>query len=294
MKSWISRALLALSVAVGCAKATDERLLTGDDEEEGGASGTGARPTGGSTGIGGSTGGSSGRGGGGAGGTTPTGGLGGAAGASGKGGTGGSDMGGASDGGEGGADPCVVVGAPSTPRVDYKEGARALTDDPGGEIRLLNASTAAVPLSELSLRYWFTSEFTCAQTTDQFTVYIDDFRFQMPHVEKSKSDVTIDVVALDTGAPGCEAYFELGFTAATGSLEPNQYAAISYHTQLPIYDRTHSQANDYSYGACTTTHVYWEKITVYRDGRLITGVPPGGGGGDGGAGGESSGGMGGI
>ena len=297
MRPWIGRALLSLTLAVACAKATEERILTGDDEE-GGDGGTGASPFGGSAGLGGTTGtgGKGGAGQGGAGGTTPTGGKGGAGqgGAVATGGTSGSDMGGASDGGEGGVNPCTVVGTPPAVRVDYKEGSRPLTDDPGGEIHLLNASSAAIPLSELSLRYWFSSEFTCAETTDQFTVYIDDFRFQMPHAEKVKTDVTISVVTLDTGAPGCDAYFELGFTAATGSLEQGQYAAISYHTQLPIYTRTHNQANDYSYGACTMTHVYWERITVYRDGSLIAGVPPGGGGGEGGAGGESGGGMGGI
>jgi hypothetical protein len=291
MKSWFGRALLALTLAASCAKATEERILTGDDEGTGGDGATGGR--GGSTGPGGSAGSSAASGRGGAAGSAPTGGKGGASGASGSGGTGGSDAGGASDGGEGGADPCVVVDPPSTPRVDYKEGARALTDDPGGEIHLLNATSAAIPLSELSLRYWFTSEFPCAQTMTAFTVYIDDFRFQNPHFEKSKTDVLIDVVGLDTGAPGCDAYFELGFAAATGSLEPNQYAAISYHTQLNDYTRPHSQENDYSYGACTVTHVYWDKITVYRDGRLVTGTPPGGGG-EGGAGGEGSGGMGGI
>jgi hypothetical protein len=124
-------------------------------------------------------------------------------------------------------------------------------------------------------------------------VTINDFRFQMMHVEKMKSDVTINVVGLEATGTGCDAYFELGFAPAAGSLEPNQYAAISYHSQLNDYTRTHSQANDYSYGACKTAHVYWEKITVYRDGRLVAGVPPGGGG-EGGAGGESGGGMGGI
>ena len=296
MKTWLGRALLSLTIAVGCAKATEERILTGDDEE-GGAAGTGASPFGGSTGLGGTTGtgGASGKGG--AGGATPTGGKGGVAGQGGTsttGGTSGSDMGGASDGGEGGADPCVVAMPPSTPRVDYKAGATADTNDPSGEIRLLNATSAPILLSELSLRYWFTSEFSCAQTTAEFQVTVNDFRFQNPHDPMSSADVTTDVVALDTGAPGCDAYIELGFSTTTASLLPNQYAAISYHTQLPIYTTPHSQANDYSYGACTATHVYWDRITVYRDGRLVTGTPPGGGGGEGGAGGENGGGMGGI
>jgi hypothetical protein len=286
---WFRNALIAMCLAQACARATDEKLLGSGDDDSGGASGSAGRPTGGNAGFGGtpSSGGSAGRGG------ASTGG------AAGKGGTssgaGGASDGGASDGGEGGVDPCTVVGTPPEVRVDYKAGARQVTEEPGGEIRLQNETTAEIPLSELRFRYWFTSEFTCALTSDQFAVMIDDFRLQNPHVEKAKPDVTIRVVSLGTGAPGCDAYFELGFAAAAGSLEPNQYAAISYHSQIPIYDRTHSQTNDYSYGACTTNHVYWERITVYRDGRLVAGrEPPGGGGGEGGAGGEGGGGMGGI
>jgi hypothetical protein len=294
MKPWLSRVLIALSVAVACAKATDERLL-GDDDDHGGESGGGFGGTGfGGTGFGG-TATTGGRGGTTSGGTTGIGGAQGGTGAtSGTGGTGGSDGGVGAEGGEGGTDPCMVVGTPPDVRVDYKEGARPLTDEPGGEIHLNNQTTAEVPLNEVTLRYWFTSEFACAETTDEFLVTINDFRFQMTHVEKMKSDVTIKVVGLEAAGTGCDAYFELGFLPAAGSLEPGQYAAISYHSQLPIYTRTHSQANDYSYGACTTTHVYWEKITVYRSGRLVAGVPPNGVGGEGGAGGESSGGMGGV
>ena len=292
-RTWFSNALVALCVAGACARATDEKLLGSGDDDSGGASARGGTPTGGSAGRGGTpTGGSAGKGGTGTGGASTAG-----KGGTGTGGTsatGGTDAGGAGAGGEGGDDPCTVVGTPPDVRVDYKAGARQVTEEPGGEIRLQNETTAAIPLSELSFRYWFTSEFTCVLTTDQWSVFIDDFRLQNPHVEKAKPDVTISVVPLGTGAPGCDAYFALGFSAAAGSLEPNQYAAISYHSQIPIYDRTHSQTNDYSYGACTTTHAYWERITVYRNGRLVAGREPTGVGGEGGAGGEGGGGMGGI
>jgi hypothetical protein len=291
MSGWTGRALISLSIAVACAKATDEKLLPSGEDDSGGTSGSGASPFGGTGAQGGTTsGGASGKGGTATGGAA-TGGKGGATGGSATGGTSGSD-GGASDGGEG-PDPCSPPGTPPGVRVDYKEGARALTDDPGGEIRLQNDTNETIPLRELSFRYWFTSEFTCPQTTDQWMVFVDDFRLQNPHVEQVRSEVTIRVATLEPEAIGCGAYFELGFTAA-GSLEPEQYAAISYHSQIPIYTRPHNQANDYSYGACTTSHVYWERITVYRNGRLVSGTPPDGGGGEGGAGGEGGGGMGGV
>ncbi|HEX6272570.1 MAG TPA: cellulose binding domain-containing protein, partial [Polyangiaceae bacterium] len=266
------------------------KLLPSGEDDSGGTSGSGASPFGGSAGT--TSGGASGRGG--ATGGTATGGRGGtpATGGTATGGTSGSD-GGAGAGGEG-PDPCSPPGTPPDVRVDYKEGGRAVTDDPGGEIRLQNQTAETIPLRELSFRYWFASEFTCAETSDAWTVSIDDFRFQNPHVEKSKPDVTIGITTLGTENSGCSAYFELGFARAAGSLAPEQYAAITYHSQMPIYTRAHNQANDYSYGACTVSHVYWDKITVYRNGRLVAGTPPDGGGGEGGAGGEGGGGMGGI
>jgi hypothetical protein len=290
---------LSLTLAVACAKATEERILTGDDEE-GGDGGTGASPFGGSAGLGGTTGtgGKGGAGQGGAGGTTPTGGKGGAGqgGTVATGGTSGSDMGGASDGGEGGTDNCTPVATPPDLRVEYKSSTRPVTEDPEGEFHLVNGTGAPIPLSELTFRYWFTSEFTCAETTAQMAVNVVHQEFQNPYDEMAASVVTDRVVSLGTGAPGCDAYFEIGFTADAGELAIRQIAVVKYYAQIPIYEtaRPHNQANDYSYGACTTAFVYWERITVYRNGRLVGGTPPGGGGGEGGAGGESGGGTGGI
>ena len=51
MKGWIRRALISLSVAVACAKATDEDLLPSGEDDSGGTSGTGASPFGGASRI---------------------------------------------------------------------------------------------------------------------------------------------------------------------------------------------------------------------------------------------------
>jgi hypothetical protein len=178
-------------------------------------------------------------------------------------------------------------------RLDYKADARAATDDPGGQFHVVNATDDLVDLRELTLRYWFRSEFACDQTTDAMTVNVVTFQFHNPFENKTMSDVSTRVVSLGTGAPGCDAYFEVGFDANVGSLEPAQYALVGYFAQIPIYTRSHDQSNDYSYGACTTMPVYFDRVTLYRSGRLVSGREPGGGG-EGGAGGEGGGGMGGV
>ncbi len=292
MTHWFSRALVALSVAVACAKATDEELLKGGGDDTGGSSGKGA--SGGTPAFGGgpSFGGGAGRGG------ASTGGIAGA----GKGGVGtggtsgaaGASDGGASDGGAG-PDPCSIQGTPPALRVDYKSGTKPVTDEPDGQVRVVNDTTAPVPLSEVTLRYWFHSEFSCEDTVDRMAINVVSFQFDGPYAAKQIPHVVPRVVSLDTGAPGCDAYFQLAFDPLAGSLAPEQWASVGFWTQIPIYDGTqHNQTNDYSYGACTMAFVYWDKITVYRNGRLIAGSEPGGGGGEGGQGGAPNGGMGGI
>jgi hypothetical protein len=296
MRAWLGRALLSLTVAVSCAKATDEKLLGGDDDDDsggtssGGFSGTGFGGTasgfGGTSGKGGTgasggtgtTGGTSGKGG--AGGTTPTGGT--------------SGDGGASDGGEGGTDPCSPTSTPTGLRLDYQASTRSVTEDPEGEFRIVNASTQPIALADLTVRYWFHSEFSCADTIAQTMVNVVVFQLGNPFSEMGPANVAKTVADTGTGAPGCDAYFELGFPNVTADLQPDQVANVKYFMQVPIYTRPHDQSNDYSYGACTVTHVYFDRVTLYRNGRLVSGTPPGGGGGEGGAGGEGGGGMGGI
>jgi len=289
MKSWARRALISLTVAVACAKATDEDLIPSGEDDSGGTAGTGASPFGGASGFSGSASG-------GKGGTTGgTSGKGGAGGTSGEGGapTGGtSGNGGASDGGEGGTDPCTPPETQPDLRIEYKADNRALTDDPSGQFHVVNGTAATVAMSELTVRYWFHSEFTCSETTDEIRVMVVTFQFQSPFVNKDIPDVTTTFVSLGSGAPGCDGYFELGFDSAAGSLEADQYALVGYFMQVPIYSRPHDQSNDYSYGACTLAPVYFDRVTLYRNGQLVSGTPPdGGGGGEGGEGGSGTGGV---
>jgi len=298
MRAWLGRALLSLTVAVSCAKATDEELLGSDDDDDSGGTSSGGFS---GTGFGGTAsgfGGTSGKGGTGAsGGTTTTGGT---SGAGGKGGTGGtptggtSGDGGASDGGEGGADACTPPTRQPDLRIDYKADARAVTDDPSGQFHVVNGTTEAVPLRELRVRYWFHSEFTCDETTANMVVSVVTFQLQSPFANGETANVTTNVVTLGTGAPGCDGYFDLGFTTAAGSLAPAQYALIGYFAQFRIYTHPHDQSNDFSYGACTIAPVYFDRVTLYRNRVIVSGREPGGGGGEGGAGGEGGGGMGGI
>jgi hypothetical protein len=299
----LSLACLGLSFA--CATAQDDPFLQGtggriDTAGKGGGgavSGSAGQTTGGSTGKGGSSG---------------KGGAGGSAGTAGKGGSGGTGDGGdpgssgADAGGVGGApgpDPCAPEGTPPEVHIRLKNGSATATTDPTGEFHLVNGTEDEVPLSELTFRYYFTSEFDCADTLANTAVNISHFQLDNPYAARMNSYVTTSVVELEEHGRYCDAYFEIGFTEDAGALEPEQTAFVGIWTQIAIFNGTaHDQSNDYSFGACLTSEVWWDKLTVYRDGTKISGTPPendsgeGGAGGQGGAGGEGglSGGEGGL
>jgi hypothetical protein len=174
-----------------------------------------------------------------------------------------------------------------------KNGAAPVGDDPRGDFRLVNGTEDDVPLSEITFRYYFTSEFDCADTLANTAVNISHFQLDNPYAASTATYVTTSVVELEEHGRYCDAYFEIGFTDDAGALEPEQTAAIVIWTQIAIFNGTaHDQSNDYSFGACRTSEAWWDKVTVYRDGTKISGTPPendsgeGGAGGQGGAGGE--------
>jgi hypothetical protein len=293
----LSLACLGLSFA--CATAQDDPFLqgTGGRIDTAGKGGGGATAgTAGQTGKGGTsgkggTGGSSGAGGKGGAGGTGGGGTGGTDGGGGDPGSSGADAGGM--GGAPGPDPCAPEGTPPEIHVLLWNQRTSATAEPEFKLQLLNDTDDDVPLSELSVRYYFTSEFECAETIDLMEVNVTYAQAFTPYVDLTVPAVTKKVVALEDHGNTCDAYFELGFVDTTPVLDPGDYAELGLYTRLPIDDGTaRDQANDFSFGACSTKFAWWDLVTVYRDGVRVSGTGPDNDSGEGGAGGQ--GGQGGL
>lgn len=290
----LSLACLGLSFA--CATAQDDPFLQGtgggtDTAGKGGGgttSGSAGQTSGGTTGKGGSSG---------------KGGAGGSAGKGGAGGSGGTGDGGdpgssgADNGGVGGApgpDPCAPEGTAPDVHIRLKNGSAAVAGDPRGDLSLENGTDDDIPLSELTFRYYFTSEFDCDDTLAASTfLEVTYLHVYDPYSDIGVPRATSRVVQLEDLGSTCDAYFEVGFTEDAGLLDAGQRVHLGFYTQTGLNDGTQrNQSNDYSFGACLTSEVWWDKLTVYRDGTKISGTPPendsgeGGAGGQGGAGGE--------
>ena len=244
---------------------------TGGTPATGGTPGTGGKATGGSPGTGGTpaTGGTTGTGGKATGGSPGTGGTPATGGTPGTGGngTGGSPATGGTTGTGGSPATGVVV-------VETDCQAAASPQSIGLYLEVLNTSSAAIPLSQITFRYYF----QVAETTDPPHLDID-YSTTVPI-----ADITAKFVAISPAVTGANEYMEVGFIAAAGSLAAGSDTA---QIQLRVHATNYAnpfdsmQTTDYSFQTCaagrtanTGAFAQQTTITAYVGGVLASGTEP--------------------
>jgi hypothetical protein len=141
-------------------------------------------------------------------------------------------------------------------------------------IRLRNNTTAAIPLSGIVVRYWFTKDSASGATPECWWWGASP----CPNLTVTSGNVSYT---------GADRYAEIRFTSGAGSL-----AAGATTTAIDLgvtFGTNVDETNDYSYGS-NTAFVDWSKITVHDAGSAPTegirgGTPPSGGTGNPGDGG---------
>ncbi|MCZ8518502.1 MULTISPECIES: glycoside hydrolase family 48 protein [Paenibacillus] len=127
---------------------------------------------------------------------------------------------------------------------------------------LVNKGTSAVPLSSLTIRYWYTAD------SDQA------LNFNVDYAVVGSSNVTGKFVKLAAARTGADSYLEVGFGTGAGSIAAG---GSSGEIQTRINRANWSnlnESNDYSFDPTKTAFTDWNKVTVYKDGVLIWGVEP--------------------
>ena len=127
-------------------------------------------------------------------------------------------------------------------------------------LAVINTGTAAIPLTRVTLRYWFTSE----GTTPTYSTWCD-------YAQLGCSAVSSRVVRLSTPRPGANAYLEVSFTG--GTLAPTTSSG-EIQSRLNKTDwSSFTQTDDYSFGSAAT-YTDAPKVTAYLDGAQVWGSEP--------------------
>jgi endoglucanase len=151
----------------------------------------------------------------------------------------------------------------SSLRVQYKAADTIAGDNQvKPHMNIVNAGTAAVPLSELTVRYWYTIDGDKAQT------YFCDYAVV------GCANVAASFVKLATPVTGADYYFELRFTAGAGSI-PAGGSSGEIQNRFAKADWTnYNETGDYSFDPTKTAFADWTRVTLYRNGTLVWGVAP--------------------
>jgi hypothetical protein len=127
---------------------------------------------------------------------------------------------------------------------------------------LVNTTGVAVPLSELTLRYWYTEE----TPADQMMAC--DFAFI------GCSNLVGTFSAVVPPRAGADEVFTLSFLAAAGDLaaggETQEMGVRFSKSDFSNYDET----NDYSFDDTLGSLTDWVRVTLYRNGVLVWGAEP--------------------
>ncbi|WP_299437836.1 PKD domain-containing protein [uncultured Aquimarina sp.] len=155
----------------------------------------------------------------------------------------------------------IQIGGEGVLVVEYKDAsADVVTNVIKPHFRLFNNSSQDVAYSDLSIRYWFETE------TDL------PLNFFVDYAMIGSSNISGEIVNTE----GNKHYLEITFDPAAGVLGRN---AGSGRMEPKIANSNWSdtdQSNDYSYDGTKKEFAAWDKVGLYLNGQLISGIEPDG------------------
>jgi endoglucanase len=125
-----------------------------------------------------------------------------------------------------------------------------------------NLGSAALDLSRIKLRYWFTDDRS------------QSYSFACDYVKLGAANITGAFTRLTAESVKPNTYFEMGFAGGAGKLN---VGANTGEIKLRFYRTDYSpfqQSDDYSFNPDLLTMGPNEKITAYIDGKLVYGIEP--------------------
>jgi hypothetical protein len=138
----------------------------------------------------------------------------------------------------------------------------ASTNESKPWLKIVNTGASPQPMSELTVRYWFTEDGT------------KPLEYHCDYAKIDCANVTGTFVALPTAVTGADHYLEISFGAGAGSIAPGADSGEIQNRFNKSDFSTWTQSNDYSWDPTKTTYADWPNVTLYRAGTLVWGTEP--------------------
>jgi hypothetical protein len=152
---------------------------------------------------------------------------------------------------------------PATVTLKYQTSFTAATSNQvGPQLELLNNGSTSIPLSNLTIRYWFTED-----GTQPLQFFCD---YGPPPVSCANVTGTFGTTSLG----GQDHYLQVSFSSGAGSLAPGANTGVIQTRFSQTNWANMTQTNDYSFNAADTTLTANPTITVYNNGTLVYGTEP--------------------
>ena len=141
-------------------------------------------------------------------------------------------------------------------------------DNPDNQLyahyQISNTGTTAVPLSSLTMRYWFTNEAPA-----------DPLVFACDYAQVNCSNITATFVTLPSPVTKATNYLQIGFTAAAGSIAPGQSTGEIQTRVHHVNWSNFITTDSYSF-ISDESFVYkdTQTVTLYQNGVLVWGTEP--------------------
>jgi endoglucanase len=129
------------------------------------------------------------------------------------------------------------------------------------DFKLFNNGTTPIPLSEMTLRYWYTIDSAQAQTA-----FID-------YAAVGNGNVPLSFMAVSPAKATADFYLQVGFAAAAGSLAAGANTSDIQARFNKNDFSPYNEANDYSYTG-SLSFMAPTTVTAYRLGVLVYGTEP--------------------
>jgi hypothetical protein len=207
---------------------------------------------------------------------------GGSAGGAGSGGA--ASVGGAANAGTSSDAGVVEPADPGDYAVVCQDGNQGVTSSAQFSVRLslLNYTEELIPIDEVSVRYWFTSDNETEPSLIGHLVYVDD----AGPTWGERDNVTTEIGEVDPAEAGADHYVEVGFgtancgncswpTTPRGTVAPES-RPTQLRVQIDPAALRYDLSDDHSYQPEADSPRLCDTITLYRNGRLIFGIEPDG------------------